>query len=746
MLGKRGRFTQKKTKVSLFALLLFLTQVLMSFVSTMTFAENRTMANVNLNESIQKNAADLLLDSKQAPRIEKIPHTLNVHGEKLVDNYQWLRDPGWPKVTDSRILNYLTSENNYSDSFIKAHEGEYNKLNQELISRIKLEDSSVPVKINQYLYYQRTEKDSNYPIFARKLGEGSPEEIILDINQLAKSTPYFALGTLNLSNDDHYLLFSADNNGSDRYTIQVKDLKTGQVLKDSVPDSLGSVYWNKNGTGFFYTKVNAQWRSDEVYFHKLGDDSIKDKLLYKETDPLFMVHLDRSANKRFIFLTTESKNATEVRYIDLDQPSLEPKLIQERKEDHIYRVENHNDLFYILTNDKGKNFRLVTTAIMDPALKNWQEWLAHDPNVYLNEIALFKDYLALSTSIEGLTKLKIFDLNTKKSETIDFPEPTYDASIVETTFDAQGLRIKYSSLITPESIMEYNFTSKNLNTLKVQDILNGYDKSLYQTERLWAKSKDGTKIPISLVYKKSLFKKDGTNPLYLYGYGSYGAGVPVNFRHTILSLLDRGFVYAIAHIRGGDELGYEWYEKAKFLTKRNTFDDFIATADYLVKNNYTKSGNISITGRSAGGMLIGVAINERPELFKSAVADVPFVDVLNTMLDDTLPLTPGEFKEWGNPKDRQYFDYIKSYSPYDNIKAQAYPALYVSAGLNDPRVTYWEPAKWVAKLRELKTDNNLLLLHTNMDAGHAGASGRFETIKELSKEFLFILLIHGIAI
>lgn len=679
------------------------------------------------------------------PAAEKIPHNTIIQGEKITDNYFWLRDAGWPKVEDPKILNYLKAENAYTELFMKQHQSDYDALYQEIIGRIKLADQSVPYKKDNYYYYNRTENTSNYTIYCRKLDtENAKEEIILDANILAKVSPYFNLGALSVSSDHQKLLYSADLTGADRFTVRVKDLNTGKLLADTVENTIDAVFWNKEGTGFFYSKLNDQWRSDEIYFHRLGDPQSKDVLLYKESDPLFMVGLERSGSRRFIFIESASKTSTEIRAIDLDQKDILPFLIQERREDHLYSMDHRNDLFYILTNDKGKNFRLVTTPITHPEQENWKEFLAYDPKIYLEELNLYKNNLVLSFKENGLTQIKIINLETNKNEIVQFPDPTYEASQSFTTFEADGARINYSSLVSPNSVLEFNFKTKQLATLKTQEIPSGYDKWLYQSERIFAKSKDGTLIPISLVYKKSLFKKDGSNPLYLYGYGSYGAATSAYFRSSMLSLLDRGFVYAIAHVRGGDEMGYEWYESAKFLTKKNTFNDFIASAEYLAKQKYTSVGNITISGSSAGGMLIGVCINERPELFKTAIAGVPFVDVLNTMLDDTLPLTPSEFKEWGNPKDPKYFKYIQSYSPYDNVRAQSYPALYVSAGINDPRVAYWEPAKWVAKLRDMKTDHHLLLLDTNMDSGHAGESGRFGQIKETTKEFLFILVVQGL--
>jgi len=677
------------------------------------------------------------------PHAEKILHVNQVNGESWVDQYDWLRDKGWPKVTNAKILNYLKIENDYADAFMAQHKREFDVLYNETIARIKLEDSSVPIKKGDYYYYTRTEKDSEHPIYCRKK---SSEEVILDLNLLSKGNPYFDLDAIAVNPDHTKLLYAIDLTGEERYTIRIKDLTTQQILADAVQNSLGPVFWNKDSTGFFYTKVGEHWRTEEVYFHRLGTAQTQDRLVYKEDNTLFKVGLSRSSDERFIFIVSASKDTTEIRYLDLHEEKAEPVLIQKRVADHRYMVDHHNDRFYILTNCQGKNFSLMITPVNRPEQTHWSEFLPYNEEIYLDDFSLYKDKLVLSTKEAGLTHIKIIDLATKTQEVVKFPEPTYHASQAFTTFDATGVRIHYSSLVSPDTVFEYNFDQKKLIRLKEQEIPSGYNKTLYHTDRIFATGQDGTKIPISLVYKKSLLTKDGKNPLYLYSYGSYGAAVPVTFKRHMLSFLDRGFVYAIAHVRGGDEMGHYWYETGKFLNKKNTFHDFISAAQHLIDEHYTSVGNITITGRSAGGMLVGVCLNEKPELYKVAVADVPFVDVLNTMLDDTLPLTPGEFKEWGNPKDPTYFQYIKSYSPYDNVKAQAYPALYVTAGINDPRVTYWEAAKWVAKLRENKTDKNLLLFNTHMDAGHAGISGRFGQIAEMVKENLFILLSYGISI
>lgn len=682
------------------------------------------------------------------PTADKIPTVLKAQGEEWVDDYAWMRDKSWPEVQDPKILSYLNAENAYSQGFFDHYTNDFNKIYNEIVGRIKLKDSTVPVKKDNYYYYSRTEEDSEHAIYCRKKDSlESPEEIIFDSNAMSKGKSYYDIGTILVSQDNQQLLYSEDLSGADRYTVRVKKLTSGETLSDQVPDTLGSVIWDKQGKGFFYAKLSDQWRTKEAYYHPLGGKPERDILLYREEDPLYSVGVGQSHSKKFLFITAASKDTSEVRYIDLDTfdpvKHRPPILIQARKNQLLYSADHHGELFYIHTNDNCKNFRLVTAPINTPSQEHWQEVIPCEKDKYLSDFTLYQNHLVLTIREKGLNQIKIINLATKEEDNIKFPDVDYEAEDIFTTFDAAGARISYSSLITPDTIFEYDFKTKKLNTLKVMEIPSGYNKDLYQAERIFIPSKDGAQVPISIVYKKDLFKKDGKNPLYLYGYGSYGSAIPSGFRPSILSLLDRGFVYAIAHIRGGDEMGYEWYESAKFLTKRRTFEDFIAAAEHLAKQKYTTLGEISITGRSAGGMLVGVCVNERPELYRAVVADVPFVDVLNTMLDDTLPLTPGEFKEWGNPKEKDIFEYMKSYSPYENVKRQAYPAMYVIASINDPRVTYWEPAKWVAKLREMKTNDNLLLDYTNMSAGHAGASGRFSQIKDLAKEYLFILLMFG---
>ncbi len=682
------------------------------------------------------------------PIAKKVPFSTTHHGDTITDPYHWLRDPLWPDMKDPDVMAYLEAENNYYHTMMKPLSEREDKIYEELLKRIKLADESVPIKKDQYYYYTRTEETSNYPIVCRKLKSvDNPEEIVLDFNLLAKGHEFFSFADVSMSPDHQKVAYSIDTEGSERYHVQVKDLIQNKRLEDDVPNAFDKLLWHANGKGFFYCKLNENWRLHQVFYHQVGTKAEKDILVFNEENINYSVDIYKSASERFIFIRSVSKENAEVFFIDCHGDDFSPVLISKRTDKHIYYPDHIGNEFFILTNDTGKNFRLVKTSIEKLDQKDWQEVIPCSPFSYLQKMELYQKYFALQSREDGLEKIRIYSYDEiNHPETILFQDPTYSASIIPTPADSAGVRMLYSSLSKPETTLEYSFSSKKLQTLKIKEIPGGYDSSLYQTERVFASTADGVKVPISLVYKKELFKKDGTNPLYLYGYGSYGHGIPAFFRSPIISLLDRGFVYAIAHIRGGDEMGYEWYESAKFLTKKRTFTDFIAAAEHLIHEKYTHRGNIVISGASAGGMLMGACINERPDLYKAAIAHVPFVDVLNTMLDSSLPLTLLEFKEWGNPEDEKYYHYIKSYSPYENVKAQAYPALYVTAGISDPRVTYWEPAKWVAKLREMKTDTNLVFLETYMHAGHAGAPGRFGFLRDAAKEYNFIFRVFSISV
>ncbi|MFN7038710.1 MAG: S9 family peptidase [Alphaproteobacteria bacterium] len=678
-----------------------------------------------------------------SPKAKKHEHITELHNEKIIDNYSWLRAKDWPNHIDEDILQYLKEENNYYNKVMAPHKKLEEKLFNEMKGRIKLADESVPIRHDDFFYYSYTTEDSQYPIYCRKKNLLSNEnEVIFDQNKEAEGHKFFTVGDFSVSPNHKLLVYSVDLNGSERYSVKIKDLSTNQILSDEINNVIGDIYWHSNNLGFFYTELDENWRARKVYYHLLGTKQQEDKLLYHEKDDKFSLGIDKSASKKYIFIETSSYTNNEIYYISLEDPSLTPELIFERKANHFYYVDHHSEYFYILTNDKGKNFRLVKTPIDNIEINNLHELIAHNQNIYLNEFYLYRNNLVIASKQNGLSNITVSDLNYKNPKSIDFFDPAYTAQVIYTDYDDDNLRFNYASLNTPDSIIEYNFTTGEQKIVKVKEIPSGFDKNLYKVERVFAKNGD-IEVPISLVYRKDKFKM-GENPLYLYGYGSYGIAIAPTFKNSIFSLIDRGFVYAIAHIRGGDDLGYEWYESAKFLNKKRTFEDFIACAKYLITQNYTSKGNIVISGGSAGGMLVAAAVNMEPDLFKLVIAKAPFVDVLNTMLDETLPLTPGEFSEWGNPKDKDYYSYIKSYSPYDNIKKMFYPPMYISAGLYDPRVTYWEPAKYVAKLREYKTDKNLLLFETNMEQGHKGASGRFDYLLEIAKEYNFILKIHNI--
>lgn len=666
---------------------------------------------------------------------------IEIYGNNIKDYYAWLRDSNWPNVDHQQVLKYIEDENSYFEAVMHDQEQLIEELFLEMKSRIKEEDMTVPYWYGGYYYYSYVNSGQQYWVHARKYQSLKAEEnILLDENVLAAGQQYMKVGEIKISPDHKLIAYTIDLKGDERYQVYVKNLENNLILDSEVEDITGSIEWDNNNKGFFYTPAGENWRANKVYYHALGTKKEIDQIIYKEDDIIFRVSLDKSESKQYLFIYSESSTSKEVYFLDLYSSEIIPTLIVKRREGHLYNVSHHGQFFYILTNNAGSNYRVVRVLINSLAEKYWQEVIPHSQQVYLVKIYLYKEHLVILQRVNGLSDILIINLINNNSSKIKFPDEAYYVGIIWTeNFEAEGIRYIYSSLKTPNSIIEYNFLTNKDEVLKIQDIPSGFDSDKYNVERIWAESEDGTKVPISLLYNKTLFKKDGTNPLYLYGYGSYGIAVQPKFTSNIISLVDRGFVYAIAHIRGGDDLGYDWYESAKFLNKKRSFIDFIQAAQCLIEQQYTSKGKIVIAGGSAGGMLIGYCINECPELYKVAVAHVPFVDVLNTMLDITLPLTPGEFKEWGNPENKEYFNYIKSYSPYENVKQQNYPNIFVTAGLTDPRVGYWEPAKWVAKLRYAKTDENLLLFKTNTKAGHAGGTARFEYIKEKALEYAFIL-------
>jgi oligopeptidase B len=679
---------------------------------------------------------DNVLQKIVAPPIaEQQPQILELHGDRRVDNYFWMRDSSNPKV-----ITHLEAENAYTEAIMEHTEALQFRLYNEMLARIKETDLSVPYRKDEYYYYSRTEEGKAYQIYCRKQGSlDAPEEILLDENELAAGYDFFELGVFAVSPNHQILAYSVDNSGSEQYTLYFLDLNTYQLYPESIPDTYFSFAWaNDNQTGF-YTKINAANRPYQLLRHTLGTPPAEDVLIYEELDDIYHLYVGKTRSQAYILMVLQSSITTEVHYLDANDPQSNFQLIHPRKTGIEYNVNHHSDYFYIVTNDEATNFKLVKTPVASPAKENWQTVIPHQEDVMLSGVSLFANHLVIYERKGGLQTARVRNLPTGKEHNITFPEPTY--SFFEGNnpeFNTKTLRFHYTSLITPQSVFDYDMETSQMELKKQTEVLGGYDKTQYQSEWLMATAPDGTQIPISIVYKQGL-KKDGKNPLLLTGYGAYGYSYPASFSSTQLSLLHRGVIFAIAHIRGGEEMGRKWYEQGKFLQKNNTFTDFIACAEYLVAEKWTASDRLAIMGGSAGGLLMGAVINLRPDLFKVVVAHVPFVDVVTTILDTSLPLSAQEWEEWGNPNDKVYYEYMKSYSPYDNVQAKDYPDLLITAGLNDSRVKYWEPAKWTAKLRQMKTDNNILLLKTNMDAGHSGASGRYESLRELAFEYAFIL-------
>lgn len=693
--------------------------------------------------SYSQTATNKMSENTTPPVAKKISKTIEKHGDKRNDDYFWLNDRENPEVID-----YLNKENEYYEQ-MTAHTKDFQtQLFEEMKGRIKEDDSSVPYFFNGYWYITRFETGKNYPIYARKKESlTAKEEILFDCNEMAIGHSYFQLGGMSVSQDNKLASFAVDVVGRRIYTIQIKNLETGEILKDNIENVTGSCAWSNDNKTLFYTKQDEQTlRADKVLKHKLGEDSSKDVLVYFEKDDTFNVDVSKEKSRKYLVITSASTLTTEFRTLLADNPDGEFKIFQKRVRGLEYDISHYGDSFYILTNkDKATNFKLMKTPENATEKENWKDVIPHREDVLLEEIEIFKEYLVVGERSNGLNKIRIMPWNGKGEYYLPFESETYTANIsTNPDFDTKVLRYSYQSMATPSSVIDFNMDTKEKEVKKEQQVLGGkFDKKNYTEERVWATAKDGTKIPISMVYRKDL-KKDGKNPLLLYAYGSYGVTMDAYFSSTRLSLLDRGFVYAIAHIRGGEDMGRPWYDNGKLLKKKNTFTDFIDCSKFVIAEKYTSPKHLYAEGGSAGGLLMGAIINMAPELYNGVIAQVPFVDVVTTMLDDTIPLTTGEYDEWGNPNEKKFYDYMKSYSPYDNVVAQKYPNMYVSTGLHDSQVQYWEPAKWVAKLRTVKTDNNILLLDTNMDAGHGGASGRFEALKELAKEFSFLLDLEGI--
>ncbi|MBT9311267.1 S9 family peptidase [Leptothoe kymatousa] len=675
-----------------------------------------------------------------APIAKKQPKTLENHGDIRIDDYYWLRDR-----TAADTLDYLKAENDYTEAQT-AHTKAFQKaLYDEMLGRIQETDLSVPTKNGDYFYYSRTEEGKAYRILCRKRHSlDNPEEILLDENQLATGHEFFDLGDYETSLDHQLLAYATDTNGSERYTLVFKDLATGQIYPEAIENTSEVVWANDNRT-VFYTRLDDAHRPYQVWKHKLGETPDQDQLIYEEADDAFYLSVGGTRSNAYLLIAINSKVTSELRILDANRPDGEFQVVCPRQYGVEYSISHHPgdhnsaSRFYIITNEAAINFKLLVTPVDNLSKETWQTVIPHRADVQLKDIDIFTDHMVIYERQGGLPTIRIQKLSTGEETALDFPEPTYSVwSGAMPEFDNKTLRFSYTSLITPSSVFDYDMDTHQRQLKKETPVLGGYDRSQYQSEWLMATAADGTQIPISLVYKKDI-QPSGENPLLLYGYGSYGASMSAYFSSPRLSLLDRGMVFAIAHIRGGGEMGRPWYEAGKFLYKKNTFTDFIACAEYLIAQQWTRADRLAIMGGSAGGLLMGAVLNMRPDLFKVAIAAVPFVDVVTTILDPTLPLSVMEWDEWGNPNEKEFYDYMKSYSPYDNVAAQAYPDLLITGGLNDPRVSYWEPAKWTAKLRHLKTDQNQLLLKTNMDAGHGGASGRYGWLEETAFEYTFML-------
>ncbi|MFN8576600.1 MAG: S9 family peptidase [Candidatus Sericytochromatia bacterium] len=674
----------------------------------------------------------------KAPIAKTIPFEINYHGEVYKDEYAWLKEK-----TNPEVISYLEEENKHLETLM-AHTKELQEnLYKEMVGRIQETDMNVPEKLGEYYYYSRTEEGKQYRIHCRKK-ENSNEEILLDLNEIGKGFDYISLGAYRVSQDNNYLAYSIDTDGSESYTLKIKDLKTGQHLKDEIKDS-SSVEWTNDNKTILYSVLDEAKRPYKAFRHNLGEELVEDELIYHEPDEAFYVNISKTNDLKYFLVTMVSQTTSEVYYMKADSSDNHLKLVTPRVKDTEYYLEHYNDIFYIITNyQNSHNFKVMTVNESNPQKADWKDFIPHREDVRVEYIHVLKDFLIIYERSNGLKHIRVKSNHTSNDYYIEFPEPVYTFHAGKNRdYESHILRYHYTSLVNPESVYDFDLKNKKAELKKRYDVLGGYNPENYVSERVFATSHDGTQVPISIMYKKGTIL-DGSNPLYLYGYGSYEICIEPNFSSNRLSLIDRGFIFAMAHIRGGGEMGREWYENGKFLKKKNTFKDFIACAEHLINNKYTSKDKLVIMGGSAGGLLMGAVTNMRPDLFKVVVSHVPFVDVINTMMDASLPLTVIEYDEWGNPNNKEYFDYMKSYSPYDNIQQTDYPNMFVAGGLNDPRVGYWEPAKLVARLRTMKTDNNILVLKTNMGAGHGGASGRYDHLKEIAEEYAFILDIFDI--
>jgi oligopeptidase B len=678
--------------------------------------------------------AESLTPTVKPPVAKKVPKTTTLHGEERVDDYGWLRDKKNPET-----IAYLEAENAYADAVMKPSEELQQKLYDEMLGRIKQTDIQVPYRKGEYFYYTRTVEGKQYPIHARKKGNlEAAEEILLDVNQLAEGKKFMSVGSFAVSDDANLLAYSTDDNGYRQYKMFVKDLRTGKV-SETLAERVGSIEWAKDNKTLFYSTENDAKRSDKIFRYVLG--TTEHALIFEEKDELYDVYVDRSRDGEWLFVVSDSKTTNETRLIPAAKPETAAVVMVPRKTDHKYYADHRGDRFYIMTNDAGINYRVVTAPVDNYAQANWKELVPYRKPVRIEGIELFKNHMVVRLREGGLNQLEIYDLSgdTPKSHRVSFPEPAYAVfPNANAEFDTNAYRYTYQSFITPSSVYDYDLDSKKQTLLKRTEVLGGYDPGKYKVERFFVTAGDGAKIPVAMVYRKDLDPRK-KNPMMLYAYGSYGASMPDSFSSNRFSLVDRGVIYAIAHIRGGGEMGKEWHEQGRMMTKKNTFTDFIDVADYLVKEGYTSKEKLAISGGSAGGLLMGAVVNMRPELFKAVLAWVPFVDVINTMLDASLPLTTQEYIEWGNPNEKDAYLYMKSYDPYGNVQKKAYPAMLVRTSLNDSQVGYWEAAKWVARLRANKTDDNILLLRVNMGAGHGGSSGRYDKLREDAQDYAWLI-------
>ncbi|WP_138476235.1 S9 family peptidase [Dyadobacter bucti] len=681
------------------------------------------------------------------PVAEKKDHETGMHGDKRNDEYYWMADFFSKGPDSNKVVDYLKAENAYTDTMMSGTDKFQENLFAEMKGRIKEKDESVPVFSNGYWYYTRSEEGQQYFKYCRKKGSlDAPEIVLLDVDKMAEGHPYYSAVGFNVSPDNKLLAYGVDTVSRRQYTIYIKNLETGEIYADAVFPASGGSEWANDNKTLFYTATNPKTLlSEKIKRHTLGTDSKKDVVVYTEKDNSNYIGVGKTKSEKFIIIASSATMSSEYRILDADKPEGEFEVFQARMKDVLYDIEHQNDKFLIVTNKDALNFRLMETPLNKTGVENWKEVIPTRKDVLLEGIDVFKDYLVVTERKNGLLQLRIRNINTNSEHYVDFGEPAYAAYAGSNPeFNSTNLRYIYTSLTTPNSVYDYNMETKAKELKKRQEVVGGYDPEEYVTERLYATSAEGLKIPLSVVYKKTT-KKDADTPLLLYGYGSYGNSLDAAFSSSRLSLLDRGFVYAIAHIRGGQEMGRQWYEDGKLFKKKNTFTDFIACAEYLIKQNYTSPAHLYAEGGSAGGLLMGAVTNLRPDLWKGIIADVPFVDVVTTMLDESIPLTTNEFDEWGNPKNKDSYDYMKSYSPYDNVEKKDYPNMLVTTGLHDSQVQYFEPAKWVARLRTHKTDKNVLLLRTNMEYGHGGASGRFDYLKEVALQYAFLFALEGIS-